>query len=390
MTMKIAEQIFQQQAEISAIRRDIHANPETAFEELRTSGIVAAKLESWGIEVHRGLAKTGVVGKLTCGSGTRAIGMRADMDALPIHEMNSFGYKSKNDGRMHACGHDGHTAMLLGAAKHLAQSKSFDGTAYFIFQPAEEGKGGGREMVKEGLFEKFPMEAVFGMHNWPGIPIGQFAVMPGPMMASSDDFEIRITGRGAHAAMPHNGIDPVIIGAELVLALQTISSRVVSPVDAAVVSVTTFHAGEAVNAIPAEAVLRGTARAFKPGVQDLIEEGIKRIANGIAAAHGGSVTVRYDRRYPPTVNAVRETEIAAAVLEKMVGRENVLYDLQPTMGAEDFSFMLNAKPGCYVWIGNGPGDGGCMLHNPKYDFNDEVIPIGSSYWVQLVEHVLAK
>ena len=390
MTMKIAEQIFQQQAEISAIRRDIHANPETAFEELRTSGIVAAKLESWGIEVHRGLAKTGVVGKLTCGSGTRAIGMRADMDALPIHEMNSFGYKSKNDGRMHACGHDGHTAMLLGAAKHLAESKSFDGTAYFIFQPAEEGKGGGREMVKEGLFEKFPMEAVFGMHNWPGIPVGQFAVMPGPMMASSDDFEIRITGRGAHAAMPHNGIDPVIIGAELVLALQTISSRVVSPVDAAVVSVTTFHAGEAVNAIPAEAVLRGTARAFKPGVQDLIEEGIKRIANGIAAAHGGSVTVRYDRRYPPTVNAVRETQIAAAVLEKMVGRENVLYDLQPTMGAEDFSFMLNAKPGCYVWIGNGPGDGGCMLHNPKYDFNDEVIPIGSSYWVQLVEHVLAK
>ena len=387
--MKIAEQIFQQQAEISAIRRDIHANPETAFEELRTSGIVAAKLESWGIEVHRGLAKTGVVGKLSCGSGTRAIGMRADMDALPIHEMNSFGYKSKNDGRMHACGHDGHTAMLLGAAKHLAQSKSFDGTAYFIFQPAEEGKGGGREMVKEGLFEKFPMEAVFGMHNWPGIPVGQFAVMPGPMMASSDDFEIRISGRGAHAAMPHNGIDPVIIGAELVLALQTISSRVVSPVDAAVVSVTTFHAGEAVNAIPAEAVLRGTARAFKPGVQDLIEEGIKRIANGIATAHGGSVTVRYDRRYPPTVNAVRETEIAAAVLEKMVGRENVLYDLQPTMGAEDFSFMLNAKPGCYVWIGNGPGDGGCMLHNPKYDFNDEVLPIGSSYWVQLVEHVLA-
>ncbi|MCX7152795.1 MAG: M20 family metallopeptidase [Proteobacteria bacterium] len=388
--MKIAEQIFQQQAEISAIRRDIHANPETAFEELRTSGIVAAKLESWGIEVHRGLAKTGVVGKLTCGSGTRAIGMRAAMDARPIPAMTRCGYKSKIDGRMHACGHDGHTAMLLGAAKHLAESKSFDGTAYFIFQPAEEGKGGGREMVKEGLFEKFPMEAVFGMHNWPGIPVGQFAVMPGPMMASSDDFEIRISGRGAHAAMPHNGIDPVIIGAELVLALQTISSRVVSPVDAAVVSVTTFNAGEAVNAIPAEAVLRGTARAFKPGVQDLIEEGIKRIANGIAAAHGGSVTVRYDRRYPPTVNAVRETEIAAAVLEKMVGRENVLYDLQPTMGAEDFSFMLNAKPGCYVWIGNGPGDGGCMLHNPKYDFNDEVLPIGSSYWVQLVEHVLAK
>jgi hippurate hydrolase len=387
--MNIVEKIIQQQAEISAIRRDIHANPETAFQELRTSGLVAAKLESWGIEVHRGLAKTGVVGKLVCGSGQRAIGMRADMDALPIHEKNAFGYKSKNDGRMHACGHDGHTAMLLGAAKYLAQSKSFDGTAYFIFQPAEEGEGGGREMVNEGLFEKFPMEAVFGMHNWPGIAVGQFAVMPGPMMASSDTFEIRITGRGAHAAMPHNGVDPVVIGAEIVQALQTIPSRIVAPVDAAVVSVTQFHAGEAVNAIPSEAVLRGTARAFKPGVQDAIENGIKRLATGIAAAHGASATVSYERRYPPTINAVRETDIAAAVLEKMVGRENVLYDLQPTMGAEDFAFMLQAKPGCYIWIGNGPGDGGCMLHNPQYDFNDEILPIGSSYWVQLVEHVLA-
>jgi hippurate hydrolase len=386
--MNIVEKILQQQAEISAIRQDIHANPETAFEELRTSGLVAAKLASWGIEVHRGLAKTGVVGKLVCGSGTRAIGMRADMDALPIHEKNSFGYKSKNDGRMHACGHDGHTAMLLGAAKYLAQSKSFDGTVYFIFQPAEEGKGGGREMVKEGLFEQFPVEAVFGMHNWPGIPVGQFAVMPGPMMASSDDFEIRISGRGAHAAMPQNGIDPVIVGAELVLALQTIASRVVSPVDAAVVSVTNFHAGEAINAIPAEAVLRGTARAFKPEVQDAIESGIKRIASGIASAHGANVEVKYDRRYPPTINSLRETDIAATVLEKMVGKQNVLRDLQPTMGAEDFSFMLQARPGCYIWIGNGPGDGGCMLHNPKYDFNDEILPIGSSYWVQLVEHIL--
>jgi len=388
--MHIVEKILQQQAEISAIRQDIHANPETAFEELRTSGLVAAKLASWGVEVHRGLAKTGVVGKLVCGSGKRAIGMRADMDALPIHEKNSFGYKSRNEGRMHACGHDGHTAMLLGAARYLAQSKSFDGTVYFIFQPAEEGEGGGREMVKEGLFEKFPVEAVFGMHNWPGIAVGQFAVMPGPMMASSDNFEIRISGRGAHAAMPHNGIDPVVIGAEVVLALQTIASRTVSPVDAAVVSVTQFNAGEAVNAIPAEAVLRGTARAFKPGVQDAVESGIKRIASGIAAAHGATATVLYERRYPPTVNSVRETEIAATVLEKMVGTQNVLRDLQPTMGAEDFAFMLQARPGCYVWIGNGPGEGGCMLHNPSYDFNDEILPIGSSYWVQLVEHVLAK
>jgi hippurate hydrolase len=386
--MNIVDKIIQQQAEISAIRRDIHAHPETAFEELRTSALVAAKLAAWGVEVHTGLAKTGVVGKLVCGSGPHAIGLRADMDALPIHEKNSFGYKSNNEGRMHACGHDGHTAMLLGAAKYLAQSKGFDGTVYFIFQPAEEGEGGGREMVNEGLFEKFPMEAVFGMHNWPGIPVGQFAVMPGPMMASSDNFEIRISGRGAHAAMPHNGIDPVVIGAEIVLALQTIASRTVSPVDAAVVSVTQFNAGEAVNAIPAEAVLRGTARAFKPGVQDAIEAGIKRIAGGIATTHGASATVEYDRRYPPTINSLRETDIAAAVLEKMVGPENVLYDLQPTMGAEDFAFMLQAKPGCYVWIGNGPGDGGCMLHNPKYDFNDDILPIGSSYWVQLVEHML--
>ncbi len=386
--MNIVEKIIQQQAEISAIRRDIHANPETAFEELRTSGLVAAKLESWGLEVHRGLAKTGVVGKLVCGSGARAIGMRADMDALPIHEKNSFGYKSKNEGRMHACGHDGHTAMLLGAAKYLAQSKSFDGTVYFIFQPAEEGEGGGREMVKEGLFEKFPMEAVFGMHNWPGIPVGQFAVMPGPMMASSDNFEIRIIGRGAHAAMAHHGIDPVVIGAEVVLALQTLVSRTISPVDPAVLSVTQFHSGEAINAIPAEAVLGGTARAFSTRVQDKIEDGIKRIANGIAAAHGATVEVTYQRRYPPTVNSAPETEIAATVLENMVGKENVLRHLQPTMGAEDFAFMLQAKPGCYIWIGNGPGKGGCMLHNPQYDFNDEILPIGSSYWVQLVEHML--
>ena len=389
--MNIVEKIIQQQAEISAIRRDIHANPETAFEELRTSGLVASKLESWGIEVHRGLAKTGVVGKLTCGSGIggRAIGLRADMDALPIQEKNNFGYKSKNAGRMHACGHDGHTAMLLGAAKYLAQSKNFEGTVYFIFQPAEEGEGGGREMVNEGLFEKFPVDAVFGMHNWPGIPVGQFAVMPGPMMASSDNFEIRIIGRGAHAAMAHHGIDPVVIGAELVLALQTLVSRSISPVDPAVLSVTQFQAGEAINAIPSEAQLRGTVRAFKPRVQDKIEAGIKRLANGIAAAHGATAQVTYQRRYPPTVNSPAESLIAAAVLEKMVGTENVLRDLQPTMGAEDFAFMLQARPGCYVWIGNGPGEGGCMLHNPQYDFNDEILPIGSSYWVQLTEHMLA-
>ncbi len=391
--MKIPPQIVAQQPELMAIRRDIHANPETAFEELRTSNLVAVKLESWGIEVHKGLAKTGIVGKLTggrkLGRSARAIGLRADMDALPIHEKNAFGYRSKNDGRMHACGHDGHTAMLLGAAKYLAESRNFDGTVYFIFQPAEEGQGGGREMIEDGLFEKFQMDAVFGMHNWPGIPAGQFAVMPGPMMASTDNFEIRVLGRGAHAAMPQNGIDPILIGSELVQALQSISSRTVSPLDAAVVSVTQFHAGEVINAIPAEAILRGTARSFKPGVRDTIENAIKRLAAGIAAAHGASASVQYDRLYPPTINAVRETEIVATVLENLVGSENVLRNLQPSTGAEDFAFMLLQKPGCYLWIGNGPGDNGCMLHNANYDFNDEILPLGSSAWVRLAEHMLA-
>ena len=391
--MKIPPQIVAQQPELMAIRRDIHANPETAFEELRTSNLVAAKLESWGIEVHKGLAKTGIVGKLTggrkLGRSARAIGLRADMDALPIHEKNAFGYRSKNDGRMHACGHDGHTAMLLGAAKYLAESRNFDGTVYFIFQPAEEGQGGGREMIEDGLFEKFQMDAVFGMHNWPGIPAGQFAVMPGPMMASTDNFEIRVLGRGAHAAMPQNGIDPILIGSELVQALQSISSRTVSPLDAAVVSVTQFHAGEVINAIPSEAILRGTARSFKPGVRDTIENAIRRLAAGIAAAHGASASVQYDRLYPPTINAVRETEIVATVLENLVGSENVLRNLQPSTGAEDFAFMLLQKPGCYLWIGNGPGDNGCMLHNASYDFNDEILPLGSSAWVRLTEHMLA-
>ncbi len=391
--MKIPPQIVAQQPELMAIRRDIHANPETAFEELRTSNLVAAKLESWGIEVHKGLAKTGIVGKLAggrkLGRSARAIGLRADMDALPIHEKNAFGYRSKNDGRMHACGHDGHTAMLLGAAKYLAESRNFDGTVYFIFQPAEEGQGGGREMIEDGLFEKFQMDAVFGMHNWPGIPAGQFAVMPGPMMASTDNFEIRVLGRGAHAAMPQNGIDPILIGSELVQALQSISSRTVSPLDAAVVSVTQFHAGEVINAIPSEAILRGTARSFKPGVRDTIENAIRRLAAGIAAAHGASASVQYDRLYPPTINAVRETEIVATVLENLVGSENVLRNLQPSTGAEDFAFMLLQKPGCYLWIGNGPGDNGCMLHNASYDFNDEILPLGSSAWVRLTEHMLA-
>ncbi|MBI3454082.1 MAG: amidohydrolase [Rhodospirillales bacterium] len=373
-----------------AWRHDIHAHPETAFEEKRTADVVAQKLESFGIEVHRGLAGTGVVGTLRAGKGKRAIGLRADMDALHIDERNDFAHKSTNPGKMHACGHDGHTTMLLGAAKYLAETRNFDGTVHFIFQPAEENEGGGRVMVEQGLFEKFPVEAVFGMHNMPNLPVGTFGVMPGPMMASFDIFEIVVTGKGAHAAMPHQGIDPVVVAAEIVGALQTVASRTTSPLDAVVVSVTQIHAGDTWNVIPNEVVMRGTTRSFQPEVQDAIEPAMRRIVDGVCAAFGASATLRYERRYPPTINAPKETEIAAAALVDVAGAENVRRSLQPTMGAEDFSFMLQAKPGCYVWIGNGDSGHGCMLHNPHYDFNDGILPLGASYWARLVENTLAR
>jgi amidohydrolase len=388
--MSIIEPINALHAEMTVWRRDVHAHPETAFEEHRTAESVAEKLASFGIPVHRGLARTGVVGSLTVGTSKRAVGLRADLDALPIQETNTFEYRSTHAGRMHACGHDGHVAMLLGAAKHLAASRNFDGTVHFIFQPAEESRGGGRVMVEEGLFERFSMEAVFGMHNWPGMPVGEFGVMPGAMMASSDEFEIRVKGRGGHAAMPHQTIDPVVIGSQVVQALQAIVSRNANPVDATVITVTQFHAGDAINVIPGEAVLRGTARAFRPAVQDLIEEGIRRICAGIAAAHGAQITVRYERHYPPTINTPTEAAFAAEVMRDIVGAENVHTDLPPTMGAEDFAFMLQAKPGAYVWIGNGPGEGGCMLHNPGYDFNDAILPLGATYWVRLAETFLRR
>jgi hippurate hydrolase len=375
--------------EMAQWRHDIHAHPETAFEEQRTSALVAEKLESFGLRVHRGLGRTGVVGTLSAGSGKRSISLRADMDALHIHENNAFEHRSRNEGKMHACGHDGHTTMLLGAAKYLADTKNFDGTVHFIFQPAEENEGGGREMVEQGLFDKFPCESVYGMHNWPGMPVGRFGLRPGPMMASFDIFEIELTGRGSHAAMPHTGIDPVVAAAALVQALQSIASRNVDPIESAVVSVTQIHAGDTWNVIPNAAVLRGTTRAFKPEVQDLVEQRMREICTGIAAAYCTEVKLRYERRYPPTVNAERETEICAAVLTRMVGAQNVAM-VPPVMGSEDFAFMLQAKPGCYVFVGNGPGEGGCVLHNPNYDFNDEVLPLGASYWANLVEHLLAK
>lgn len=388
--MNIPHGILDQQNDIAELRRNLHAHPELAFAETRTADLVARQLRSWGLEVFTGIAKTGIVARLKRGNSQRAIGMRADMDALPILEKNEFAHRSTHHGHMHACGHDGHTAMLLGAARHLAQTDTFDGTAHFIFQPAEEGAGGGREMVREGLFERFPMDAVFGMHNWPGIPVGQFAVMPGPMMASTDNFEIRIAGQGGHAAMPQNGIDPVLIGAHMVQALQSIVSRNVSPLETAVLSVTQFHAGEVINAIPDEAVLRGTVRAFLPEIQDAVEARMKQVANGVAGALGGSASVDYQRLYPPTINTPHESDLAAGVIEALVGPQNLLRNLKPSTGAEDFAFMLQARPGCYVWIGNGPGDNGCMLHNPKYDFNDNIIPLGSAFWVRLAETLLPK
>ena len=375
-------------AELTALRRDIHAHPELAFAEQRTADIVARELERYGLVVHRGIARTGVVGVLRAGSSPRMIGLRADMDALPVAELNEFPHHSKHPGKMHACGHDGHTAMLLGAARKLAADPGFDGTAVFIFQPAEESEGGAAVMIEDGLFERFPVDAVFGLHNWPGIEVGRMAVMPGPVMAGTCAFEIVIRGHGCHAAMPHQGVDGIVAGAQLVQALQTVVSRTLHPCDAGVVSVTQFHAGEAWNVIPEEVVLRGTIRTFKPEVQEAVERAVERLCSGVAAANGAQIGVRFDHRYPPTVNSTAEAEFCRTVAASVFGGEQVLTDVLPSMGAEDFAYMLREKPGCYVWLGNGPGTGGCTLHNPHYDFNDGALAWGVAYWVELVRRAL--
>ena len=378
---------------LAAIRRDIHTHPELAFQEARTSDIVARELAAYGLQVHRGLAGTGVVGILRKGDSQRAIGLRADMDALPLLEKNDFPHCSKHPGRMHACGHDGHTTMLLGAARYLAENRDaveFDGTVYFIFQPAEESDGGADVMIQDGLFQQFPMDAVFGLHNWPGIPVGEMAVMPGPVMAGTCAFEISVRGHGCHAAMPHQGVDTLVAASHLVLALQTVVSRNLDPCEAAVVSVTQIHGGEALNVIPDDAVLRGTIRSFKPEVQALVETSIKRVCSGIESTFDVTICVAFDQRYPPTVNSVNETEICREVGAAVVGADRVRRNELPSMGAEDFAYMLQKIPGCYVWLGNGPGTGGCSLHNPRYDFNDEIIPFGVTYWVRLIERLLCK
>jgi len=376
-------------AEMAAWRHDLHAHPETAFREHRTSERVAELLAAFGMDVHRGLAGTGVVGTLRRGGGGKAIALRADLDGLPVQETTGLPYQSRVPNAMHACGHDGHMAMLLGAARDLAERGRFDGTVHFVFQPAEENEAGGRVMVEEGLFDRFPAEAVFGLHNWPGLDAGRFAVRPGPVMAALDLFEVKLHGRGAHGAMPHLAIDPVVAAAEMIGAFQTIVSRNVSPVEAAVVSVTQVQGGDTWNVIPEEVRLRGGARHFRPDVGRVVEEGVRRIAAGVASAFGATVEIDYRPRYPATVNEPVATAIAARVAEDVVGRERMLPDLPPSMASEDFAFMLQARPGCYVWLGNGPADGGRALHSPRYDFNDAVLPVGAAYWVRLVETILS-
>ena len=386
--MSIVPRVLDYQAELSSIRQDIHMHPEIAFEEQRTSDIVAAKLAEFGCEVHRGLAKTGVVGTLRRGNATRAIGLRADMDALPIQERNTFSHASVNKNKMHACGHDGHTTMLLGAARYLAETRNFNGTVHFIFQPAEEGLGGGRVMVEEGLFEKFPCDAVFAMHNVPGLPVGHMSVKPGTLLASADSWTMKVKAKGSHGAMPHQGNDPFIIACQIVLAIQTIASRNVDPLDSVVVSVGFIKGGDTFNVIPDEVQMGGTARALLPHVQDMIEARLGEIARGVASAYGASVDYQYIRRYPPTVNHPDETEFATKVAEEVCGAANVKRDIPPVMGGEDFSFMLRKVPGAMLWLGNGPGEGNCLLHNPHYDFNNEAIPTGVSFLVRLTERFL--
>ncbi|WP_430418067.1 M20 aminoacylase family protein [Methylibium petroleiphilum] len=393
--MQLIESILADSAAITAIRRDLHAHPELCFEERRTADVIARALGDWGIPVHRGLGTTGVVGIVKNGSSDRAIGLRADIDALPMTEHNTFPHASRHAGKMHACGHDGHTAMLLAAAQHFSRHRNFDGTVYLIFQPAEEGGGGAREMIKEGLFERFPMEAVFGAHNWPGLKVGQFALKTGPVFASSNEFRITIQGKGAHAAMPHLGVDPVPVACQMVQAFQTIITRNKRPLDTGVISVTMIHTGEATNVVPDRCEIRGTVRTFTTEVLDLIEQRMRTVAEATCAAFETSCRFEFSRNYPPTINHATETAFAQSVMTEVVGAENVL-EFEPTMGAEDFSYYLQHRPGCYFVIGNGDGahrEGGhglgpCMLHNPSYDFNDDLIPLGATLWVRLAERWL--
>ncbi|MBL8344801.1 MAG: amidohydrolase [Rubrivivax sp.] len=388
--MSTAELLAPLHAEMTAWRQDIHAHPELGFEENRTAGLVAAKLEAFGFdEVHRGVGRTGVVGVLRGGSKQRAIGLRADMDALPILEVNRFAHCSVNKGVMHACGHDGHTAMLLGAARYLASTRRFDGVVHFIFQPAEEGLGGAKAMIDDGLFARFPCEAVFGMHNRPSLAVGRFAVRSGPMMAGGAFFDIRVTGKGAHGARPETGVDAALAAAQIAVTLQSIVARNVAPVDTAVLSVTRIHAGDAYNVIPQTAELGGTVRAFSRDVMQLVEAAMRRVAESTAAAFGAKAEVDFRVLFAPTVNHPAEADFAARICAELVGEGHVERNPPLVMASEDFSFMLEQVPGCYLNIGNGEGAGGCEVHNPAYDFNDRALPLGAAFFARAVETRLA-
>ncbi len=395
--MRLIDSILTDAPAMATLRRDLHAHPELCFEERRTSDVIAQQLTAWGIPIHRGLGTTGVVAILKSGTSDRAVGLRADMDALPMTEHNQFAHASRHAGKMHACGHDGHTAMLLAAAQHLARHRNYDGTVYLVFQPAEEGGGGAREMIADGLFEQFPMEAIFGVHNWPGLPVGQFAIKNGPCFASSNEFRITIRGKGSHAAMPNLGLDPVPVACQLVQAFQTIITRNMRPIDAGVISVTMIHTGEATNVVPDACEIQGTVRTFTLEVLDLIEQRMRDISQHTCAAFGVGCEFEFSRNYPPTINHTDETAFARGVMTELVGADNVL-EFEPTMGAEDFAYYLQAIPGAYFVTGNGDGDhrpsghglGPCMLHNPNYDFNDALIPLGATLWVRMAEQWLAQ
>ncbi|RZS76912.1 hippurate hydrolase [Pigmentiphaga kullae] len=375
--------------DLTLLRRDLHAHPELGFEEVRTSGIVAKALELLGVEVHRDIGKTGLVGIIhgrRCDSG-RMIGLRADMDALPMAEDNAFAHRSSKPGLMHGCGHDGHTAILLGAARYLSRTRNFDGTAVLIFQPAEEGLGGARAMMDDGLFDTYPCNEIYALHNWPGLPAGKVGINPGPMMAASDRFEIVIEGKGGHGAHPYQTIDPVVVAGQIITATQSIVSRNVNPLDSAVVSICSVQAGHpgAMSVIPREARLVGTVRTFRRTVQEMVETRLRDLSSSIAAAFGATATLKYDRIYPATINTPREANFVADVATAMLGKENVIRDLTPSMGAEDFSFMLQGRPGAYFRLGQGGAEQGCFLHSSKYDFNDAVIPLGAGIMASLVE-----
>ncbi len=388
--MPVINSIAARKDELTEWRRDIHAHPELGFQETRTAGLVAERLESWGVEVHRGIAKTGVVGVLhgRTGAGGKTIGLRADMDALPMDEANDVPWKSKTAGAFHGCGHDGHTTMLLAAARYLAETRNFEGTVHFIFQPAEEGRGGGRLMVEEGLFDRFPCDEVYALHNWPELPAGQAGVISGPMMAATDQVRIAVSGTGGHAAFPQKCIDPVLIAAQIVVAAQSLVARNADPLDPAVLSLTQIHGGSAFNVIPDQVTLGGTIRTFSPEMRSQMGRRLRDIAEGVAQALGGKADVRVLSGYPPTVNHPGPTERLAAAAEDVLGPGAVVRDMKPCMGAEDFSYMLEKRPGSYLWLGQAGGRSDAMVHNPAYDFNDEILPLGASLLARLAEREL--